>query len=201
MAAMVQTTVRRAVEALLRGDASVFDLVADEEARIDAEEVELERQAITLLALQAPAASDLRTVLAIVKINADLERIADCALNIAQQLSPLTSVRYDLPRDMRQMAENVLAQMDETMRSLENKDTALAQLVCRGDDVIDALYHQLLQERQAAMMANPQQVPAELALIMIARNLERIGDHCTNIAEDVVFRMHGRIVRHTHDPR
>ena len=201
MGAMVQSTLRRAVEALLAGDGDVFAAVADEEARIDAEEVDLERQAITMLALQAPAASDLRTVLAIVKINADLERIADCALNIAQQITPLSMEARELPRDLRDMAEAVLKQMDDTMTCLQNRDPQLAEVVCRGDDAIDAVYHQLLRERQAAMMSNPRFVPAELAMIMIARNLERVGDHCTNIAEDVLFRMRGRIVRHTHDPR
>lgn len=194
-------TVKLAIEAVstknLPGSQEVFLL----EEKVDAEEVEIERQAINLLALHQPAGGDLRTIFAIVKINSDLERIADCGVNIAQQTAPLFSSGLELPRDLRRMAEAMLKQFEDTLQCLAHKDIALAQQISRADDLLDALYNQLLQELQRDMAATPAQVPGYLALIMVARNIERIGDHCTNIAEDVLYRMQGRIVRHTHDPR
>lgn len=201
MGAQAQATVKAAIDAVMGKDLAASQLVYPLEQLVDAEEVEIERQAINLLALHQPAASDLRTIFAVVKINSDLERIADCGVNIAQQVGPLSASGLEPPRDLRIMTEAMLKQVDETLRSLANKDTALAEQVSRSDDMIDALYNQLLQELQQDMAANPHNVPGYLALIMIARNVERIGDHCTNIAEDVVYRMQGRIVRHTHDPR
>jgi len=201
MGALAQTAVKLAVDAAVSSNLAASQQVYAQEQQVDAEEVEIEKQAINLLALHQPAGGDLRTIFAIVKINGDLERIADCAVNIAQQVGPLSASGLEFPRDLKVMAEAMLKQLDDTLSSLANKDTALAVQVSRGDDMIDALYNQLLQEFPRAMAADPANVPGYLALIMIARNLERIGDHCTNIAEDVVYRMQGRIVRHTHDPR
>jgi len=201
MGAMAFSTVKTAANAVLSKNITASQQVYPLEEQVDAEEVEIERQAINLLALHQPAGGDLRTIFAIVKINADLERIADCAVNMAQQTGPLSSSGLDLPRDLRLMADSMLKQLEDTLQCLTHKDITLAEQVSRSDDMIDALYNQLLQELQVDMAANPTQVPGYLALIMIARNLERIGDHCTNIAEDVVYRMQGRIVRHTHEPR
>ena len=201
MGAMVQATVRMALDAMQSRNAQASQAVFESEQHIDAEEVEIERQAINLLALHQPAASDLRTLFAIVKINGDLERIADCAVNIAQQVPPFVHSGVDAPRDLRVMADSLSKQLDDTMRALANKDTTLAEQVTRSDDLIDALYNQVLQDLQAAMIAQPTGIPGYLALILIARNLERMGDHCTNISEDILYRMRGRIVRHTHDPR
>ena len=205
MGRMVQTALQQSVTSLLARQPEDAKAVLEEEKTIDAEEVEIEKQAINLLALHQPAAGDLRTVFAIVKINGDLERIADCAVNIAQQVGPFSVPHAEFAedgiRELRIMAELVLKQLDQTLSSLESKNDALADAVCRGDDAIDAMYNQLLQGLQAGMITDSRKVPANLALILVARNLERIGDHCTNIAEDVVFRLRGRIVRHTHDPR
>jgi len=195
---MVQAAVKKSVDALITRDAGLAQSVLAGDAAIDEEEVEIERQAINLLALHQPAAGDLRTVFAVVKINGDLERIADCAVNVAQQVGPFVKSAGELPRDMRIMGEAVLKQVEDTLRCLGNKDPDMAEIVTRGDDAVDALYHQVVQELQAGMVARSTEVAGNLALIMAAKNFERIGDHCTNIAEDVVYRMRGRIVRHTH---
>lgn len=201
MGSLAQTSVKRAVDALLARNAGAAQLALDSEREVDHEEVEIEKQAINLIALHQPAAGDLRTVLAIVKINGDLERIADCAVNVAVQVPAYTASGLSLPAELRTMAESVLKQLDDTLRALGNRDAGLAEQIARSDEAIDALYNQVVQELQRAMSANPQHVPGGLALVLVARNLERIGDHCTNIAEDVLYRMRGRIVRHTHDPR
>lgn len=193
---MVQENVRQAVEALLSGDPRLTQIIYDGEHATDLEEVEIERLAINLLALHQPAASDLRMVFAVVKINSDLERIADCTVNVAQQAATLASVHAQVPRDLRDMAKATLKQVEETVRCYSAKDETLAEKICRDDDAIDALYNQVFQEARANMMQNTDYVPAGLAIVIAAKNLERMGDHCTNIAEDVLYRMRGRIVRH-----
>ena len=198
MAALVQGAVEQATQAVLSRRPEVANAVLDNEAQIDAEEVEIERAAIDLLAIHQPTPTDLRPVFAIVKINSDLERIGDCAYNIAQMVPSFAGRAGELPPDLKNMVEATLKQVSDTTRCLGINDFSLANEVCRGDDLVDALYHQLYQDLQAGMVADTQRVPADLALIMVAKNLERIADHCTNIAEEVVFLVRGQIIRHVH---
>ncbi|HVT80823.1 MAG TPA: phosphate signaling complex protein PhoU [Phycisphaerae bacterium] len=212
MAGMVQQAVAIAVDAVLKLDVTAAKKVLQGEALIDAEDVEVERQAINLMLLHHPAAQDFRVVFGIVKINADLERIGDCAVNIAQQVpaihyamsKEMLDSRNDgdhpeVPRDMRLLAEAALKQMQDTVRCLSTRETALAEEICRSDDVVDALNSQIMRDLSAQMEQERQSVPASLGLILAAKNFERIGDHCCNIAEDIVYLMKGEIVRHAHD--
>ena len=201
MAGMAQKAVATASLAVRSLDLSLAEQVFEGEKVIDAEEVEIERQAISLLLLHHPAATDFRVVFGIVKINADLERIGDCAVNIAQQVGRLVQAGRDggVPRDVRLIAEATMAQVEDMLRCVAAHDSDLADRIRKADDVVDALNGQILQETQANMQRDPSEVPEGLALIMIAKNYERIGDHCVNIAEDVVFLMRGEIVRHTHE--
>ncbi len=196
MGSMVQGVVRDAIAGVGAKNPQGAKEVFAAEGRIDAEEVEIERQAINLLALHQPAAGDLRMIFAVVKINSDLERIADCAVNLAQQIAPYAASGVEAPADLRLMGESVIKQLDDTLRALELQSPDLAEQVARGDDLLDALYNQLMQELQATMIADAAKVPGCLALLIMARNYERMGDHCTNIAEDILYRMKGRIVRH-----
>ncbi len=198
MAALVQGAVEQASEAVLARRPEIAQVVLDNEAQIDAEEVKIERAAIDLLAQHQPMASDLRSVFAIVKINSDLERIGDCAFNIAQMVSSFANLPGEAPRDLRMMADATLKQLRNTTRCLGLRDPGLAGDICRGDDAIDALYHQIYQDLQSGMAADTQRIPEDLTLIMVAKNLERIADHCTNIAEEVVFLVRGQIIRHEH---
>ena len=199
MAALVQGTVEQAGEAVLARRPERASAVLDNEAQIDAEEVKIERAAIDMLARHQPTAEDLHTVFAIVKINSDLERIGDCAYNIAQMASSFAQSSEEMPGGLlRSMVEATLQQLHDTTRCVGLSDPNLADQVCRGDDVIDALYHQIYQDMQAGMAADTHRIPEDLALIMVAKNLERIADHCTNIAEEVVFLVRGRIIRHEH---
>lgn len=212
MAGMVQQAVAITVDAVLKLDIAAAKKVLQGEAAIDAEDVEVERQAINLMLLHHPAAQDFRVIFGIVKINADLERIGDCAVNIAQQVpaiyyalakdvlkDPGGDDRPEVPRDMRLLAEAAFKQVQDTVRCLSTRETALAEEICWADDVVDALNSQILRDLSQQMEEERESVPANLGLILAAKNFERIGDHCTNIAEDIVYLMKGEIVRHAHE--
>ena len=209
---MVQQAVAIAVEAVLKLDVGAAKKVLQGETLIDAEDVEVERQAINIMLLHHPAAQDFRVVFGIIKMNADLERIGDCAVNIAQQVPaihfgmaremldhPEADSRPEVPRDMRLLAEATLKQVQDTVRCLSTREPKLAEEICRADDVVDALNSQILRDLSAEMAEKRESVPANLGLILAAKNFERIGDHCTNIAEDIVYLTRGDIVRHAHE--
>jgi phosphate transport system protein len=199
MTAMVQQSVELAVEAVFTLDPALMEQVIDGDSKIDDEEVKVEKAAIDLLALYQPAASDLRLITTIIKVNGDFERIADCAVNIAQRVQYLRNVdRYEPPVDLRVMANSVVATLRDTIRAFNIADEDLARQVLRGDDVVDALYHQIVQDMLNMMESQSHKANRDLSNIMIAKNLERIADHCTNIAEDVIYVHSGRIIRHLH---
>lgn len=197
MTAGVQLEVEQAVEAVLHSDIKLAREVIDGDRRIDEEEVQIEKSAINLLALFQPAASDLRLITTIIKVNGDFERIADCAVNIAQRVPTLArNGSYAVPADLRTMGNTVINTLRDTIHAFNLPDPELAGQVLRSDDVVDALYHQIVQDMVGMMEANSQQAGLDLSNIMIAKNLERIADHCTNIAENVVYVASGRIIRH-----
>ncbi|HMO25232.1 MAG TPA: phosphate signaling complex protein PhoU [Tepidisphaeraceae bacterium] len=197
MTCNVQQIVERACESIINGDIALADQVVKLDREIDSEEVEVEEHAIGLLALHQPAASDLRLVTTIIKVNSDFERIADCAVNVAQRVPTLNADgKYTLPPDVRLMANTVVGILRDTVKAFNLNDESLARQVLRGDDLVDALYHQIVQEMLHTLENDPASASRELANIMIAKNLERIGDHCTNIAEDIVYVHSGNIIRH-----
>jgi phosphate transport system protein len=208
MGAMVQQVVEQSVEAVLSADARLAQRTIDGDVRIDEEDVRVERAAIDLLALHQPAAGDLRLVTTVIKVNGELERIADCAVNAAQRVVPLTGSaagngagagegrRVEPPSDLKLMGDKVVSILRDTLKAFNQGDADLARHVLRGDDVVDALYHQIVQDMVARVEADGHKAATQLAYIMIAKNLERIADHCTNIAEDVIYVQSGRIVRH-----
>lgn len=206
MTALVQQAVERAVQAVLEGDASLARQVIDGDARIDELEVQIEKQAIDLLALYQPAAGDLRLITVVIKVNSDFERIADCAVNVAQRALPLAHEKgtaaavtsHQVPTDLRVMATGVIATLRDTIKAFNLSDEPLAHKLLKGDDVVDALYHQIVQDTLAEMQNDSHGANTDLSTIMIAKNLERIADHCVNIAEDVVYVQSGRIIRHSH---
>lgn len=199
MTAMVQQVVEQAVEAVQTLDVRLAQQCIAADKQIDEQEVAIELEAINLLALHQPAATDLRLITSIIKVNNDFERIADCAVNIAQRVQPLShQERFRAPQDLRLMADSVLQSLRDAIKAFNLGDANLARQVLRSDDVVDALYHQIVQDMLNMMEQDGQQANKDLSTIMIAKNLERIADHCTNIAEDVVYVQSGRIIRHTH---
>jgi len=199
MSAMVQQVVEQTIDAVINVDTRLAQQVIGTDSRIDEEEVKIEKNAIDLLALHQPAASDLRLITTIIKVNSDLERIADCAVNIAQRVQPLSHYEnYEIPADLRLMAGSVLQTLRDTIKAFTLLDESMARQVLKGDDIVDALYHQIVQDMLSMMESDSQRANRDLSNIMIAKNLERIADHCMNVAEDVIYINTGKIVRHLH---
>lgn len=199
MSTLVLQVVEQACDAVFHADGKLAQETIALDARIDEEEVKVEKSAIDVLALQQPAAVDLRTVTTIIKVNSDFERIADCAVNIAQRVMLLSRLpAYEAPSDLKLMANTVLSTLRDTIKAFNLRDEALARHVVKSDDVVDALYHQIVQDMITMMESDGQKANLDLSNIMIAKNLERIADHCTNIAEDVIYIHTGRIIRHSH---
>jgi phosphate transport system protein len=199
MGAMVQQSVEWAADAVVHVDVEVARRVVDADQRIDEDEVLIEKAAIDLLALHQPTASDLRLVTSIIKANNDYERMADCSVNIGQRVIALSKIGdYQAPEDLRVLANTVVSTARDTVKAFNMTDEALARTVVKNDDVADALYHQIVQDMLALMQQDGRRADVDLSNIMIAKNFERIADHCTNIAEDIIYVYSGRIVRHRH---
>jgi phosphate transport system protein len=197
MGGYVESAIHRSVRALVDRDPELARQVLRDEARINQMEIEIDNLTTRLFALRQPMAKDLRFLTAAMKINTDLERMGDLAVNIAQRALSLvaqTPVKplIDIPR-MAQLVESMLLR---TLDAFVKGDAEEATSVLMADDEVDALRDSVYQELVAYMQRDPTTVPAAVDLIFVARNLERIADHATNIAEDVVFLVKGVDVRH-----
>jgi phosphate transport system protein len=197
MGGLAEERVRAAVRALVDRDAGALDTVLMGDEPINQLHIEIDNRAFTLLALQQPMATDLRMIVAAVKINTDLERVGDLAVNIAEASRrylrhPPVKALVDLPR-MAEIAESMLR---DALDAFVRRDLALAQAVLDRDDQLDSLKNQVFRELLTHMMENPAKIEPSLDLILISRHLERIGDHATNIAEDIIFMVSARDVRH-----
>ena len=197
MGSLAERAVHQAVHAVLDADEHLSENVLAEEDAINEMQIEIDERVQRLLALQAPMAADLRFLLAVSRINGDLERIGDQAVNIAHSAMrvlrhPQVKPYVDLPR-MSELAEGMVR---DSLNALVRGDQDLAQSVLQRDDQVDRLRDQLFRELLTYMMENSAVVFAAFELVMVAKNLERIGDHATNIAEDVIYFVAGRDVRH-----
>jgi phosphate transport system protein len=198
MAGLVEAMISDAMAALLERDQEKARGVIIADKRIDLLEIQLDQACHTVLVRRQPAAVDLRLLVAIMKINSELERMGDSAVNIAQSVlvlneEPPLKPYIDLPR----MAKLVRGMVQSSLDSFVQRDTRKALEVCAGDDEVDGLYKQLFRELLTYMIEDPKNVSCALHLLLIARNLERIADHATNIAEDVIFYVEGRDIRHS----
>jgi phosphate transport system protein len=197
MGGSVEQAIEHATQALLLREPERLDRVFTLEDQVNKSHIIVDETCLNLLALQAPMAKDLRLIIAIMKINTDLERMGDQAVNIAHNAKrylsePPLKPLIDLPR----MAEDVRAMVRDSLDSLVKRDQNLANDVLDRDDRVDAFKNQIFRELITYMIGDPRAIERALNLILIARNLERIGDHATNIAEDVIFAITGRDVRH-----
>lgn len=197
MAGMAEQAIDLAVHAYSQRDLAICQRVLENENAINRAEREVDELAIDLLAMQQPMAIDLRFILAVIKINADLERVGDQAVNIAQRVMNMIELSpADLPVDIPAMAVRVRAMVRDALRSFIEGDTDLAKHVLEADDEIDRLNHEAFAELSRCMQAKPDSAVQALDALSIARNLERVADHATNIAEDVIFWVRGADVRH-----
>ncbi|HEY7306078.1 MAG TPA: phosphate signaling complex protein PhoU [Bryobacteraceae bacterium] len=202
MSALVESAVYRSIQGVVEKNEELAQQVIRNESRINQLEIEIDDMAISLLALQAPLAADLRLVTAAIKINNDLERMGDLSVSIAQ--SALALVREPVIRpliDIPHIAGLAQGMVRKALDAFVNRDAELARSVLASDDAVDnmrtASYHELI----SFMESNPQHIPQALYLLSVVRNLERIADHSTNIAEDVLFLVKGIDVRHHNEER
>ncbi len=197
MAGLAEQSIVRAVNAYRERDRSQSQLVFAGEAEINAAERDIDELALDLLAMQQPMAVDLRFILAVVKINSDLERVGDQAVNIAIRiLDLLERPDVDVPVDIPRMAEAVADMVGRALESFLSARADLAQSVLEVDSVVDRMKDEAASRLLALMQEHPSTSPQYLDVLLIARNLERIADHATNIAEDVIFWVRGADVRH-----
>ena len=200
MAALVESQIANAVKALVERDSALCDRVIEGDHPINSMEIEIDERCISLLALQQPFARDLRFIATAMKINLDLERMGDIAVNIAKRAKrlndlPVVKPLIDIPR----MATLAQLMAKESLDAFVRRDEALARSVCARDDRVDNLQDQIFRELLTYMMEDPQTIPQALQLIFISRHIERIADHATNIAESVVFISQGKVIKHHAD--
>jgi phosphate transport system protein len=200
MGAMVEERVSLAVRSLMERRPDLAEQVIEADSEINDLQIEIDDRCLKLLALQAPMATDLRLVTAAMKIISDLERIGDQAVNVAENALRILTVPplrplMDLPR----MAEIAQQMTRDSLDAFVRRDVALARSVLQRDDEVDALKDQIFRILLTHMMADPGTIERALSLILVSRNLERIADHATNIAEDVIFVVEARDVRHRHE--
>ena len=197
MSSLAEDLVKLSVEALLERDLSKADAVILADREVDALEMEIDDACIHLLALQQPMARDLRLITMAMKIANDLERVGDHAVNIAQAVKFLV----DQPPfaqfpEIEEMARLSRAMLSEALDDFVRGDSTHAREVCRADDRVDALHDSLFRILLTHMMEDPRRIGPALSLVLVSRNLERIADLATNVAEDVVFLVEGRTIKH-----
>jgi phosphate transport system protein len=202
MATLAETMIDLAVTALVNRDERAAAQAVRHEDEVNRLQIEIDKEVLTLLATQQPVAIDLRFILAATKINSELERIGDLAINITENVHVLASEPplkplIDIPR----MADLSRRMVRESIDAFVKEDPLLAQSVIMTDDEVDALKDQVLRELLTYMMADPRTIERALALVLVARHLERVGDHACNIAEDVIYMVQGRDVRHPRTPK
>ena len=197
MAGMAEQAIQRAIEAYRTRDISVCDLVDHGEQAIDRFEREIDQMALDLLAMEQPMAIDLRFILAVIKINADLERVGDQAVSISDRVRDLQAFPVvDLPVDIPRMASLASAMVRKALQAFIEADAEQATAVLTMDDNVDKINDTAFFALSNLIKEQPRYTPQALHALMIARNLERVADHATNIAEDVIFWVRGADVRH-----
>jgi phosphate transport system protein len=197
MSALVESALYRCITAAVQKDRGLAAEVLRDEACVNRMEIEIDDQAISLLALHQPMAGDLRLIISVIKINKDLERMGDMAVNIAQRALALMDEPMTGPLiDLFQIGALVQDMVRKALDALANKSVELAHSVLASDDAVDNLRTTFFQELIGFMQREPSKVAQGLNLLTIVRNLERIADHATNIAEDALYYIKGTDVRH-----
>ena len=200
MGGLAEERVRAALQGLVTRDTAVIERVMRGDEPINELHIEVDNRCFTLLALYQPMATDLRSIVAAVKINTDLERVGDLAVNIAEAAQRYTNhAPVKKLIDIPQMGEIAQVMLRDSLDAFVKRDTTLAKRVLNEDDRLDALKTLVFRELLACMLEDGATVEPALDLILISRHLERIGDHATNIAEDVIFMVSALDVRH-HPP-
>ena len=197
LCAVVENSVRLAVKAVAERNSAIAAQVIESDVQIDQAEIDVEEECLKILALHQPVAIDLRYIVAVLKMNNDLERIGDLAVNIAERAQYLNSqMKIDIPFDFKGIAQKTQAMVRSSLDALVNMNASLARQVCSQDDEVDAINRRMYDQVKDMIRAHPEHVESLIALLSVSRCLERIADHATNIAEDVLYMIQGHIVRH-----
>lgn len=197
----VEDSINKSILALTTRRKELGQEVIDGDEEIDAKEVELEEDCLKILALHQPVAADLRFIITALKVNNDLERMGDLAVNIAERAIFLAGHKpIDVPLNYSRMADGVRKMVRDSLDSLVKKDPALARTVLSLDDTIDEMNRGMYHILQDVMCSDPESTQRAMHLLSTSRHLERIADLATNIAEDVVFMVEGELIRHGRDP-
>lgn len=197
LGALAEERVRLAAKAIEDRDATLAGQIIKTDYEVDEREVDIEEECLKVLALHQPVAVDLRFLIAVIKINNDMERIGDEAVNIAQRVQVLAKeAQPDYIHDYAPMIEKVQLMLKLSLDALVNMDADLAFRVVTMDDEVDHIQYESYDLIKAAMKAKPTQMGYKINLYLISRHLERIADHATNIAEEVIYLIEGEIVRH-----
>lgn len=197
MGGLVEEMMDRAAQAVSDRNAVLAADVVRRDREVDALELEIDEVCHSVLSRRQPTASDLRLLVAAMKINSDLERIGDSAVNIAHSAEQLLELPPTAPAvDLPYLSRRAQAMVRDSLDAFVRRDADLARQVCARDDEVDGLYKEIFRELLDAMIADPRMVSQALHLLLVARNLERIADHATNIAEDVIFMVSALDVRH-----
>jgi phosphate transport system protein len=201
MGTLVESAIHTSVLALTERSETGAQQVLGNEDRINHLEIEIDELAVRLLALQQPMAKDLRFLTAAIKINTDLERMGDLAVNIVERAIALMNRPAVRPQvDIPQMARTVESMVRKSLDAFVKREPELARSVLLSDDTVDRLRDSIHSELISFMQEDPEAIPQALDLILVARHLERIADHATNIAEDTLFLVKGVDVRHHMEP-
>ena len=197
MASMIETAIANAVKSLIERDSELARLVVQSDEHVDALELEIDKQCVDLLALRQPLAIDLRFITSSIKITNNLERMGDLAVNIAERVIPLSQEPQLKPLiDIPRMATITQTMVKDSIDAFVNRDTELARSVYERDSTVDAMNDQIFRELLTYMMQDPANITRAVHLILISRHLERIADHSTNIAEEVVYIVKAKVVKH-----
>jgi len=196
----VEESVQKAVKSLIERNTDLAKQVINSDRDIDLMEVEVEEECLKILALYQPVANDLRFIVSILKMNQDLERVGDLAANVSERAVFLASrEKTALPFEINSMSNLVKEMLRESLDAFVNADANLARKVCSIDDEVDDFNREMYRQMETAMRGNPDQVTEFIHILSASRYLERIADHATNIAEDVIYFTEGEIIRHRGD--
>ncbi len=197
MCATVEELVHKAVEDLTEPNVDGARELAKQDDDVDRFDVSIEEECLKILALHQPVATDLRRITTVLKISSELERVADISVHIAERASSLVDrPGMEVPEKMKEMASRAIDMLHHAIDAYVGLDSQLARQVTESDDVVDELNREIIEEVVAAMKRDPNLLEAGLSLFSASRHIERVADHATNIAEDVVYLVEGEIIRH-----
>ncbi len=197
MSAMVEDRVRKAADVIRTRDVELIHWLIVSDYEIDEMEMDIEEECLKILALHQPVASDLRFIVMVIKINAEIERIADIAVNIAMRMQGIINSKHSVPTpyDYTEMSEKVIAMLKMSLDALINRDVKAAREVFLLDDEVDAMRNEAYHRVKDVIRTHPEHPGQLINCYLIGRHLERIGDRATNIAEEVIYLVEGEIVR------